>query len=217
MTASITATSEEGSEGAEGDYPKDCTSRMSYKAPDWVTIRFENGGIMVDHAKNTTTSQRSGTIEIKMDGTVCKTATITQRAGGGDCPYPSTTIQIMMTGLTSSYQYYVLTDEVIGVVCEDWVKNNGHKYSPSEYGLSLGYYQYNECSLTSYDSGESYYCDIPIPGSSACNGSNEKLSSNTSYHLYGFNGSGFDEVRTIRMPDGPSAQAGADSQKQYKV
>jgi hypothetical protein len=83
MTASITATSEEGSEGAEGNYPKDCTSRMSYTAPDWVTIRFENGGIMVDHAKNTTTSQRSGTIIIKMDGTTCKTATITQQAGSG--------------------------------------------------------------------------------------------------------------------------------------
>ena len=83
MTASITATSEEGSEGAEGNYPRDCTSRMSYTAPNWVTIRFENGGIMVDHKKNTTTSQRSGTIEIKMDGTVCKTATITQQAGSG--------------------------------------------------------------------------------------------------------------------------------------
>jgi hypothetical protein len=83
MTASITATSEEGSEGTEGNYPKDCTSRMSYTAPDWVTIRFENGGIMVDHAKNTTTSQRSGTIIIKMDGTTCKTATITQQAGSG--------------------------------------------------------------------------------------------------------------------------------------
>jgi hypothetical protein len=316
MTSSVTATSVEGSEGAEGDYPKDCTSRMSYTAPEWVTIRFENGGIMVDHKKNTTTSQRSGTIEIKMDGTVCKTATITQQAGGGstdnisfrgrnctsdygtieiasitlsdgstiglqggseamptgveeylvqvdvtgntgksttggtvkfngnttsdytglsgtisdgaeftvtlgscggECPYPSSTIQIWLTGLTNSYQYYVLTDEVIGSVCQDWVMSNGYKYEPSAYGASLGYYQYNGCTLNSYDSGESYYCDIATPGSASCNGSNGKLSANTSYHLYGFHGSGFTEIRTIRMPDGPSAQAGADSEKQYKV
>ena len=218
MTASITATSEEGSEGAEGNYPRDCTSRMSYTAPNWVTLRFENGGIMVDHKKNTTTSQRSGTIEIKMDGTVCKTATITQQAGGGgECPYPSTAIQIWLTGLTNSYQYYVLTDEVIGSVCQDWVMSNGYKYDPSEYGASLGYYQYNGCTMTDYDSGQSYYCDIATPGSASCNGSNGRLSANTSYHLYGFNGSGFTEIRTIRMPDGPSAQAGADSNKQYKV
>jgi hypothetical protein len=122
-----------------------------------------------------------------------------------------------LTGLTNSYQYYVLTDEVIGSVCQDWVMSNGYKYEPSAYGASLGYYQYNGCTLNSYDSGESYYCDIATPGSASCNGSNGKLSANTSYHLYCFHGSGFTEIRTIRMPDGPSAQAGADSEKQYKV
>ncbi len=315
MTRSITATSEEGSEGAEGNYPRDCTSRMSYTAPEWVTIRFENGGIMVDHKKNTTSSERSGTIEIKMDGTVCKTATITQRAGGGEtdtisfrghncnaeygtievvsitlsdgstvscgvaeavnaggeehlgtvdvtgktgksitggtvkfngsttsdftglsgtisdgaeftvtvgncgggCQYPGESIQIWLTGLTNSYEHYVLTDEVIGANCQNWVMSSGYKYSPSDYGLSLGYYQYNNCSLTDYDSGESYYCDIATPGASDCNGYNRKLSASTSYHLYGFNGSGYTEIRTVWMPDGSTAQSGADSQKQYKV
>ena len=154
-----------------------------------------------------------------ISGTISDGAEFTATAGncGGGCQYPGDSIQIWLTGLTNSYEYYVLTDEVIGTVCQNWVMSHGHKYYPSEYGLSLGYYQYNGCSLTSYDSGENNYCDIATPGSASCDGYNRGLSASTSYHLYGFNGSGFTEIRTVWMPDGSTAQSGADSQKQYKV
>ena len=199
---------------AETTYSHDCDVYINNnEAGGWLDVNATEGKLEFNSITEATATRTTHVYIDDSNGNHCKTIEVTQSG----CQYPGSTIQIWLTGLTSSYEYYVLTDEVIGVVCEDWVKKNGRKYSPSYQGLSLGYYQYDGCGLTSYDSGENYYCDIATPGSASCNGSNERLSANTSYHLYGFNGSGFTEVRTVIMPDGPTAQSGADSQKQYKV
>jgi hypothetical protein len=200
--------------------PDDCILRVHHQ-PTWVSECTINPStkkisITVDEVSE----PKQGTVEFEVEGRHC---TAQNKAIGierkeNECKFPGDTIQIMLTELNSSYEYYVLTDQVIGVNCTEWIKSNGHKYYPTNSGIrSLGYYQYQACTLTQYDSGENYYCSITTPGSATCNGSNSSLSSNTTYHLYGFTGTNFSEIRSIRMPDGDTAQSGANSEKQYIV
>lgn len=200
--------------------PDDCVLRV-YHQPTWVSECTINPStkkisITVDEVSE----PKQGTVEFEVEGRHC---TAQNKAIGierkeNECKFPGDTIQIMLTGLNSSYEYYVLTDQVIGVNCTEWIKSNGHKYYPANSGIrSLGYYQYQACTLTQYDSGENYYCSITTPGSATCNGSNTSLSSNTTYHLYGFTGTNFSEIKSVTMPDGDTAQSGANSEKQYIV
>jgi len=124
------------------------------------------------------------------------------------CQHPDATIQIMIpqSYLGGDYSYFVITDEIIGENCTDWIVNSGSKlYGDYTTSISLGYYQYQDCELTAYDEDENYYCDISAPSSSACEGSNKKLTPGT-YYLYGYLNSKFVMINTITMPTAEQCQ-----------
>lgn len=209
---------EPGTNVTVATYTANCTDGASvvYKSGDNFLeggCRFENGNIIAGKV-NTHTEDYTGVYAVEINGEQCGEQFMIKSPKG--CQYPGQAIQIMLTNV-NTYQYYYLTNEIIGTNCSTWVETSGHKYLKSSAPLSLGYYQYDGCTMTGYDVGENYYCNISTPGTTACNGSNMPLQANKTYYLYGYDGTSFTQVRTIVMPDGETAQSGADINKYYEV
>jgi hypothetical protein len=179
-------------------------------------VTFDDNGsdkvISATVVPNETTSEKIGTYVVKVGDTTCdKRIAVVVRPQGTGCKFPSKTIQIFLKMTTQNYENYIITNNVIGNACHDWVLNEGHKYdgySVENAGVSLAYYDYRGCTVDDYGIGGKY-CKIASPGSTSCNGSNETLVQGETYKLYGLNSLGYEYLLDIKMPTDEEAQAAA--------
>ena len=178
-------------------------------------VTFDDDGnekvISATVVPNETTSEKTGTYAVKIGNTICEDKLMAITVDSQECKFPGKTIQIFLKMTTHNYENYIITNNVIGSVCHDWVLNDGHKYdgySVEDAGASLAYYDYRECDVDNYEIGGKY-CKIASPGLSSCNGSNETLVPGETYKLYGLNSLGYEYLLDIKMPTDEEAQAAA--------
>ena len=137
----------------------------------WLSNITVSGNDIKATVETNTGDTRNGSVTVTVDkeggGTCDKTMGITQIAGGGECPFPGATIQLMLQiKYHKNYPIYALTDEVIGNNCIDTVLEKGGNslFDPSViepgYG-SFGYVDFNGC-VGSAINGQ--YLHILIPG-----------------------------------------------------
>lgn len=79
----------------------DCIPNVTYEStqPTWLSgVTYISNDIRIKCSENTTYNSRSGSVNVKMNGTTCSTVNVTQ-AGK---PTPQTSVHITFTGLPSN-------------------------------------------------------------------------------------------------------------------
>lgn len=195
-------------------YSSDCGIVTMYR---WVTIsgQYECSGTTKMTKEKKQVSNNGGStwtdvspLETRAGSTVIQYNSSDCGYVPSECKYPGATIQLMIpqSYLAGGYDYFVITDEIIGSNCEADIDSNGAKlYGTYTAPISLGYYQYTDCTLTTYDSGSTAYCDISAPGGASCDCTNKTLTPG-SYYFYGHLNGSFVQIATITIPTAEQCQ-----------